>query len=125
MSTKLTTIVLATVIIILEPANAHKEKKRHSNKIESCGSAAVKTGKGRNTPPLRAGGAGALARGQNSDINTHALKEKREDGDYPSLFCFAPSWRPFVQRTQVLQGLRARPVWQALAIARAQNSDSK
>jgi hypothetical protein len=27
-------------IIISEPADAHEEKKRHSNKIESCGSAA-------------------------------------------------------------------------------------
>jgi len=49
--------ILATVTIISEPADAHEEeKKRHSNKIESCGSAAVKTGKGRITSPLRAGG---------------------------------------------------------------------
>ena len=60
-SGKLITIVLATVIVISKPANAHEEKKRHFNKIESCGSTAVKTGKGRNTSPLRAGGAGALA----------------------------------------------------------------
>ncbi len=38
-----------------------KKKKRHSNKIESCGSAAVKTGKGRIMSPLQVGGAGALA----------------------------------------------------------------
>ena len=54
MSAKLITIVLATVIIISKPADAHKEKKQHSNKIESCPSAAVKTGKGRNTSPLQA-----------------------------------------------------------------------
>ena len=49
-------ILATTVFIISEPADAHEEKKRHSNKIESCGSAAVKTGKGRITSPLRAGG---------------------------------------------------------------------
>jgi hypothetical protein len=48
-------------IIISEPADAHEEKKVHSNKIESCGSAAVKTGKRRIMSPLRVGGAGALA----------------------------------------------------------------
>ena len=48
--------------------------------------------------------------GQNSaDINTHALKEKREEDDYPSLFCFDPSRaRPFVQQIRVRQGGRAR-----------------
>ena len=54
-------ILATTVFIISEPADAHEEKKRHSNKIESCGSAAVKTGKGRIMSPLRVGGAGALA----------------------------------------------------------------
>jgi len=79
--------ILATVIIISEPADAHEEKKRHSNKIESCESAAVKTGKGIILSPLQADGRfGLSARGQNSDINTHAPKEKREEDDYPSLF---------------------------------------
>ena len=83
--------LLFIIFIISKPADAHEEKKRHSNKIESCGSAAVKTGKGRIMSPLRVGGGrfGLSARGQNSDINTHAPKEKREEDDYDTPPSFA------------------------------------
>ena len=97
-----------------------KERSGAFTRLSLVGASLLRLEKGEIPSPCERVGAGfgLSARGQNSDINTHAPEEKNEDNDYPSLFCFAPARAPFRLMNTSTTGQARPPAWQALARAR-------
>ena len=70
-----------------------KERSGAFTRLKIVGAPLLRLEKGEIPPPCEGAGAsvGMSTRGQNSDINMHTPQEKRDDNDFSSLFCFAPS----------------------------------